>query len=1160
MVTSSALGLAFFATFLIVLVASRDAGAAHPSYHRRRAVPAHRQTDTTGWFTFTLPWDDAASTVIDASDLLLDAPGDDPAALVDARGFVTTADNGHFIFSNTGQRVRFWGTNLAFSANFPPSPDYPPDPGEFGDVQAAEKLAGRLAKLGFNAVRFHHMDNGSRPHGLWLNPWDNTQDIDPVQLGRLDYLIYQLKRHGIYVDLNLHVSRNFVPGDGVTDAEAFRASNVSYNKGATLFDPVMIGLQQKFARQLLTHVNPYTGLAYADDPVIFTTETTNENSFFLSLASDQLNYVPDTPGSFPAFSSRELAGWTQMAGTGPTINRLHNSGFEAGLTNWYTYTTGAAQATFSVDSGALRVDVTESDGTPWHVQFGQGNLALQAGQRYRLRFAVRASTPTTIWGTVMRNSDPWDGLGWGEAIDVTTAWVTRTVEFTATETLYGGARVSFDIGHAPDALWFDAFQFQEVDAFPGWLGWLEDRYGSTAALAAAWAPANPVSETELLANGSFELGLSGWVTQTYPSTDATWTLDASTATSGTQSLRVDVSQVDDTDWHVQFGQGELPITAGQLYRLTFDAKSDTSGSFSVNVMQNHDPWRGLGLWGQAEAGLDWQSYEFLFTASLDDSNGRLGFDVGQSVRTLWFDNVSLKPANLKGLLPGERLEDNTVARLRRSELAGFTPQRMRDTLRFYDETQAAYFQTMHQYIQNDLGAHALNTGTASYINSLADIRAMAALDFVDNHFYWDHPRWPDGPDWTPTGWVIDNQAWVNSPFYGLFDLATTAVQGKPFTVTEFNQPFPNRYAVEAPLLLASIANLQDWDGVFQFAYTHDQNNYDAEQVTGFFDLAGNPVATGLMPIAARLFLAGQIAPAPAVSELAFTQAERYDSALYGWAGSVADFLREAKEVERATLFGSRLRIADVDAPAPVTPTLLAPDGPVYHAANGQLTWDVSDPDRGLYTLDAPQVQGAVGFLAGRTISLTNLVLAVPADTAEFAAVTVQSKDDQPLAQSDKMILGVFTRAENTNQGWNDDETSLDDRWGTAPALIEPIRITVTLAVTNPGEIEVWGLDEAGALRTPLTSQVIGPGQVRFVVDTGTDRTLWYAVQRSRCYDFTGDGQVTAEDVAKVAGDWRVSNSPYDLDGSGDVTIRDIMAVVKQWGACRAWMASDAPAY
>jgi hypothetical protein len=436
-----------------------------------------------------------------------------------------------------------------------------------------------------------------------------------------------------------------------------------------------------------------------------------------------------------------------------------------------------------------------------------------------------------------------------------------------------------------------------------------------------------------------------------------------------------------------------------------------------------------------------------------------------------------------------------VARLRRDELAVFTPQRVRDTLQFYDETQAAFFAAMREAVQDDLGSRSLNTGTASYIASLPDVRAMAALDFVDNHLYWDHPYWPDVPAWSPTGWFIHNHAWVNHPFEGLFDLAVTAVRGKPFTVTEFNEVFPNRHAVEGPLLMATFANLQDWDAVFMFAYTHDQVNYDAEHVTGFFDLAGNPVATGLMPVAARLFLGRQTAPAPTESLLAFTQAETYDSVRYGWAGGGADFLHQAKGVSKAAVFGSRMRTASFTATIPVTPTLPTPSGPVYNSAGGQLAWDVSDPERALFTFDAPQAQGAVGFLAGRAVALTNLTLAFPAGTAPFSAVTLQTQDGQPISTSEKLLLGAFTRVENTAMVWNDDETSLDDRWGTPPALIEPVHFTITLALSDTSGLQVWALDERGAPHHPLAHQVPAPGRVRFVVDTGTDVALWYAVRR-----------------------------------------------------------------
>lgn len=1080
---------------LLSLISITPAAAAPPA-----PTASQPATDTSTWFPLTLPWDDASATPIDASDLLRDAPGDDLSTVINARGRVVVGPDGHFQFSNTGERARFWGTNLTFSSAFPPSPDNPPSgSGEFPDAQAAEKLARRLAKLGFNAVRFHHIDWFSRPSGLWLDYSNNTQVMDPVQLGRLDYLIYQLKRHGIYVDLNLHVSRNFTLGDGVVDAPEFQSSGVSFNKGATLFEPVMRGLQEKYAAQLLAHVNPYTGLAYRDDPAIFTTETSNEDSMGLSWAFDQLNNRPGDGSSFPAFSSLELDGWTDLAGAGPRIVRLRNPGFESGLTDWWTWTTGGASANFTTDgaayegSQALQAQVTAVDGTDWHAQFGQSNLALQAGRAYRVRFAARASTPTTIAVDVMRDSDPWDSLGFSETINLTTAWQVFDYTFTATETIYGGAQLVFSVGQAVRTLWFDGFVFREADAWDGWLGWLENRYGSTAALQAAWAPTSPVPETEMLTNGSFESGIPPWATGVFAPAAATFTTDTGAFTHGSRSLRADVTAVDGVGWHVQIGQGGLNIVAGQTYRLTFDAKASVAGGFGASVMQNHDPWEGLGLWGWAEATTTWQPFEFIFTATASDTDGRVVFDLGQSVRTIWIDNVSLKPYNKAGLQAGESLEGNNVARIRRSEAAGYTPQRVHDTLRFYDETQRAFFSGMRTYLQTDHPG-PLNTGTASYIDSLADIYAMSQLDFVDNHTYWDHPYWPYDPPWSPTGWYIANQPWVNSPFANVFDKAVTAVQGKPFTVTEFNESFPNRYQAEAPLLLALVANLQDWDAVFQFAYAGGQTTYNAQYSTGFFDLAGNPIMTGLMPVASRLFLGYQTAPAPTESTLSFTEEERYDSALVGWAGSVAQYLQEAKGVNPATVFGSRLRIGNFNATAPVTPSLPTPSGPVYVSAGGQLRWDVSDPARGLVTFDAAQAQGAVGFLAGRTVTLSNLTLAVPSSTAQFAAVTAQSRDGQPLSSSGQVILGVFTRTENTGQTWNAEQTTLTN-WGGAPSLIEPFQATVTLTVSDPASVQVWALDETGAKETQLSATVIGGSQLQFTVDTAVHKTLWYALLR-----------------------------------------------------------------
>ncbi|MEM7134794.1 MAG: carbohydrate binding domain-containing protein [Chloroflexota bacterium] len=1054
---------------------------------------------SSDWFAFDLPWDDSSATPINASDLLL-APGEsggDMAALIDARGFVTTNADGHFIFSNTGQRVRFWGININASAVYPPSPDHPAEGNnEIADNQAAEKVAARFAKLGFNAVRLHHMDTWSRPSGIWLNPSANTQQMDPVQLARLDYLIYQFKRHGIYVNLNLHVSRNFVQGDGFTAAAEMRASNISFNKATTLFDPVAIGLQQKYAQELLAHVNPYTGLSYANDPVIFTTETTNEDSFFWTFLFDHLNHEPARAGSLPPFYSQQLDGWTQVAGSGSSLNRLVNPGFEAGLTSWFTQNSASTSAAFGIDTNnpyaenqALRIDVTQVSGTNWDIQFGQSGLAVQAGQRYRLRFAVRADAPTTIGGAVMRNVSPYDALGWADTINVTTEWQQQSIEFDATDTDYGDARVSFNVGTQSGILWFDDFQLQEVDPFAGWMGWLEQKYGSTAALAAAWAPQGSVSGGEMLTNRGFETGVTQWATQVSPNNQATWSVDSAEATEGTQSLRIDITQADGASWHIQCWQAGLTVVKGQAYQLSYDLKSNEAGQMSLNIMQDHVPWQQLGWETTVEATTSWQRQEHIFTANQDDTNARITLQVGQSgPRTLWLDNISLKPIVREGLLASESLEANNVTRIRFTDRLGYSTARLRDTVQFYEETQRVYFQQMQRFIQNDVGSQSLNTGTATL--GLPDVRAMADLDFVDTHYYWDHPWWPDGA-WQPTGWIIQNRSWLNSPFAAFFNIASGAVQDKPFTVTEFNSANPNRYAIETPLLMALMGNLQDWDGLFLFAYVHNQLAYDNDAMVSFFDLVGNPVATGMMPVVARLFLDTQTAPAPTLSPLRLTADERYASMNYG--SSIDSFLQNDKGVEPAAVFGGRLRITDFDAATPHTLTLPAPTGPIYQSAGGQLTWDTSETNRGHFTFDAPHAQGVIGFIDGKQFNLTDITLNIPAQAAEFGAITVQSLDDQPLATSRELLLGVFTRAENTGMVWNAEENSVNDQWGSAPVLIQPLTFDITLTLSDAQRARTWVLDETGTPRMPIDHQIFNATQISFTVDTAIHQTLWYRI-------------------------------------------------------------------
>ena len=219
------------------------------------------ETPAAEMFPFVIPGltTPAAGSVVDVSWL------NDPPA--DGHGFVRARD-GHFV-DGRGKRLRFLATNFTFGSCFP-------------DHDTADALAARLASLGINCIRFHHTDNQAAPGGIWKAGTPKKNQFDPTQLDRLDYFIAALKRHGIYADLNLHISRNYWEGedfpDGLANDRERREKLPEYCKAIDKINDQMVRMQRDYARALLTHVNPYTRTSYAKEPGVAMVEINNENS------------------------------------------------------------------------------------------------------------------------------------------------------------------------------------------------------------------------------------------------------------------------------------------------------------------------------------------------------------------------------------------------------------------------------------------------------------------------------------------------------------------------------------------------------------------------------------------------------------------------------------------------------------------------------------------------------------------------------------------------------------------------------------------------------------------------------------------------------------------------------------------------------------------
>ncbi|WP_016834049.1 cellulase family glycosylhydrolase [Herbaspirillum lusitanum] len=161
--------------------------------------------------------------------------------------------------------------------------------------------------------------------------------------------------------------------------------------------------------------------------------------------------------------------------------------------------------------------------------------------------------------------------------------------------------------------------------------------------------------------------------------------------------------------------------------------------------------------------------------------------------------------------------------------------RVRDFLLFLADTDRAYFNRLRQVVQSETDVLVPVTGTQMGYGGVLNFDSQAQMDYIDEHFYIDHPDFP-GPAWDRNDWRIRNSAASDGELNRLLALSLRRDIRKPFVVSEYNQPFPNKQGSEIQPLMAAIGAAQDWDGLFFFDYM-DGDNWAA--TPSAFTLAGD---------------------------------------------------------------------------------------------------------------------------------------------------------------------------------------------------------------------------------------------------------------------------------------------------------------------------------
>lgn len=379
-----------------------------------------------------------------------------------SRGRIAVRD-GVFVTAD-GERIRFWGANLSAAEAFPSASD-------------AELIARRLAKGGVNIVRLHHLDNvwavDSRG-SLWPRNRPSRDRIDPAQLKVLHRLVAVLKRHGIYVNVNLKVSKSLTEADGF--APTVRELP-SFQKRVDIFQRRMIDLQKEYARQLLTPKNPYTGLSLAEDPAVAVVEMNNENSLLGFWTRDLGRGLDRLPEPFRSELARLWNDWllrrypddeALRAAWQPAVAVASSPSLVAADATWTTKIRPGTEAHVESrdDARALRITIARASGIAWHAQASLRGLTVHEGRTYTIECEARADRERSLEIGVgldgdARPDEEWRSFGLLESAAVGTDWTPVRLAFTAHSVAGAPAVLSVNAAAAPGWIELRGLRFVE---------------------------------------------------------------------------------------------------------------------------------------------------------------------------------------------------------------------------------------------------------------------------------------------------------------------------------------------------------------------------------------------------------------------------------------------------------------------------------------------------------------------------------------------------------------------------------------------------------------------------------------------------------------------------------------------------------------------------
>ncbi len=484
------------------------------------------------------------------------------------------------------------------------------------------------------------------------------------------------------------------------------------------------------------------------------------------------------------------------------------------------------------------------------------------------------------------------------------------------------------------------------------------------------------------------------------------------------------------------------------------------------------------------------------------------------LRTRYGDSKTLANAwKPDGLAAHESLEKGVI------DLPGSRKAkspRMADLQRFYLRLEQDTLQWMTAHLRK-LGYRGLVTAFDSGVSLEADA-SRAHLDWVDMHRYHDYPTGfvKAGAKREQTSSIADAAKYVRQ-------LALSRFGGRPYTVSEYGQPFWNSWRRESALTVPGYAGFQDWDMICRMASAPIALGYgeiDGKRKDAIypFSVGMDPIERAAETLAALLFLRGDVAAARSRVGVMLTPEYVFDTA--AGVGHMPQEVSNLSLVSGVGLLWQEEKVYRKEPSRWQPDALTWPDesglkmlasgdfqAPVENAARsgwsartavlkkaGILTADNrTSAARGVFQSDTGELlletkQRRMSLVTPRTEGVAfdgGLPLALSALSVESATgpalVAVSALDGRQLKDSSRMLVVFATDALNSDMRFEEPERKTLVKLGGLPVLLRAESATLRLSHHHPERLRLYATALNGKRTEEITLQKTAEG-IRFTLN------------------------------------------------------------------------------